>query len=226
MHPVVGSIWSSFFERCPASVSVERIVVGNVAAVESLSPARFVPTRWKNARFSVDMLRIMDSGAAEAQRDSTVVFVSDSSVPLRPCADFAVLEGRTTARISMMAFPPCIKGSQWISLTAAEWHRAFTSALIAGQPFHCRHIAPDETMVHAVLWHDASRVDNDTHAVFWDAVPIGGHPQTLTEAQLKSARARGFLMARKFDPEAAIYDFSYIHNDGGATSVYPAQDAG
>lgn len=209
LHPIVGDIWRAFFRHCPAET--QTVVVGNVSAVDMLEADLFVPARWRNARFSVDMLRLMNAGVESAALGATVVFVSATSVPLRPCSEFVEqLENRTTARIAFQMVPPCLKGSQWIALPATVWSAAYTSAMVAGQPLQCRHLAPDETMIHTVLWHDPARVDADTHAIFWPTIPAGGHPHWLTARRFELARDSSCLMARKFDPDRAIYDYDWI----------------
>ena len=208
--PRLGDIWRSFFRRCPAAH--ERVVVGNASAVAMVGGARFVPARWRNARFSLDMVRLMNSGVEAADPRSTAVFVSATSVPVQPCAVFFDrLENVTTARLSFHLIPPCTKGSQWIALPVATWNLIYTAAMQAGQPLQCRHLAPDENLLHSMLWHERGRVDADTHAVAWGAFPVGGHPLTLTTEAVAEANARGYLMARKFEADRAIFNYSFIH---------------
>ena len=89
MHPFVELIWRHFFRHCPAGTEV--VILSN----ESVLPKWGVPTTHAkfvypeyNLRFTRDMVDLMNAGAMASGPKSTVVFVSDSSVPLKSCASW------------------------------------------------------------------------------------------------------------------------------------------
>ena len=213
MHPFVEDIWRYFFRHCPAGT--EAIILNKQPNLPNWS----VPTKHAkfdhpdyNLRFTRDMVDLMHAGAMAAQPTSTVAFLSDTSVPLKSCASIvAELDNQTFVRLKSKF--GCIKGSQWMSMPRGVWMRAYANVTTNSyENGRCALVgAPDETLVQAQLYGLNSKIDQNTHAIFWDVLKtFGGHPMALTELHLQQAILSNYSFARKFDPELAIYNFDWL----------------
>jgi len=215
MHPLVEVIWRHFFKHCPAGT--EAVVLSKNLVL----PKWGVPTRRAkfvhpdyNLRFTREMVDLMNAGAMASQPDSTVLFVSDTSVPLKSCATITSNFDTQTV-VALQNRLGCIKGSQWMAMPRPVWERAYAG--IGNQTRQsnlCSFIlygAPDETLVQTQLYALPERINVNTHAIFWNTNGLaGGHPDTLTSRHFDQALRFNHSLARKFDPTKALYNFDWL----------------
>lgn len=216
MHPFVELIWRHFFRHCP--VGTEVVILSNKSVLPKwgvpTTHAKFVYPEY-NLRFTRDMVDLMNAGAMASGPKSTVVFVSDSSVPLKSCASVVSdLDNRVTVALQYRL--GCVKGSQWMGLPRLVWERTY--AQIGNQTRQSNlcslllYGAPDETLVQTQLYGLLTQRNVNTHAIFWStqSITTDGHPDTLTARHFRQAVRFNYSLARKYDPDVAVYDFDWL----------------
>lgn len=217
----VLNLWLLFFSTCTSASKYEII-----AKPESGLPANKTFTFDNtNLRFSSRMVDFMHRGALLARDGSTVVFLSDSSVPLMSCDSVhAMLFRKTTSDISQHACTRsniekvienswnswfrenCTcdqtthikKGSQWLSLPKQTWLDAYDNInkdLCYLTKYGFDSGAPDEFYVHTQL--ERADIAKATHYLTWSGLG-DGHPEWLQVHGVLTAIKRGYPFARKY----------------------------
>ena len=218
MDPLVKNIWQHFFRHCPAGTEVVLLSETPTFAPNwdvPLNRAKFSYPK-HNLRFTRSMMDFMHAGVQASQVNSTVTFLSDTSVPLKSCSSVTkTLDKKIYVHLTSKQRKMCIKGSQWMSLPRLAWIEAYTQmGNKTEQSSYCgkhHYGAPDETFVQTYLYRQKPRVNRNTHAIFWTAAKYnGGHPETLTDEYLMRAVRQDFCFARKFDSRRAKYNFNWL----------------
>ena len=210
MHPYTEYLWHHFFKTCEPG-AVEAVVMSPGAeflpnwAVKITTPHFAYPK--KSLRFSKEMVMLMNAGVEAAAPNSTVAFLSDTSIPLVSC-------GTATSRLLGKNYyfikkkPPYYKSSQWISLDKTLWTEAYSNLGVPANWSHqCRNRMPgafDEFLMRERFFRADDRVNQETHAVYWRQRIGDGHPDILDQGELQDAAGRNFLFARKFLPSPNV----------------------
>ena len=118
--------------------------------------------------------------------------------------------GLRAARVPWRDGFRCYGGWPWGALhrRAAERVEGYLRERPALVDFYRHTICPEESMVHTVLLNEGLRVRQEEQRYIDYRNARGGHPRTLSSADLPMLAAGGYTLARKFDPDvdAAVFD--------------------
>lgn len=224
IHKDIVQLWLLFFSTCTAEYEVVSKLYAGMPASKTFT---FDNT---DLRFSSRMVDFMHEGAKAACDRCTVVFLSDTSVPLMRCDsvyamlddkltyDFSVKECTTASPVVDIEWmrPNCtcngvryIKyGSQWISVPKSSWvksyHKVDKNLCYLSRANGFTSGSPDEFYIQTRL----TKPNNfrSTHFITWPKNG-DGHPSWLTiHAVVKAVKGK-YPFARKYKPNQSIRNF-------------------
>lgn len=202
------SAWEPFFQGC----SNTRVhVFSKYGKLNFTSfPVQWNDFHWPegNIRFKYDMVRLMAAAATKASPDDAMLFMSDSTVPLKSCAELEALdESRVYLQgkfVPLVIKPgiPVFKGTQWfMAPVRAVRFAAKTAEALSKEGYtsirkHTFFAAPDEYVLQSFIANKFRSYLSGTFLTYvnWTRPIVGGHPRCLTDV---SELGSSFFFARK-----------------------------
>lgn len=181
-----------------------------------------------NLRYTYEMVKFMNEAAKLAHNNSTILFLSDTSIPLMPCDKvFSILYNKTTSSLTtkkctregLISRPgswvnkncTCSqthvqKGSQWLALPKHSWQRAYNKIDInlCYLSYKTGLIggAPDEFYIQTQL--QRPRLNKNSHYIKWGSEK-NGHPNWLSMSDLMAALIQNYPFARKYRYTSSLH---------------------